>query len=99
VHVRLIPLEGYVEDAFRTRAPDYVLLTHAYYRRITEDQEDDFDQEELIEDLWNGKLGYSLAGDFKASGVIAPDLIRSLNPRIVIFERGQPGRDGTNSLR
>jgi hypothetical protein len=90
VHVRLIPLEGYVEDAFRTRAPEYVLLTHAYYRRITEDQEDDFDQEELIEGLWNGKLGYSLAGDFKASGVIAPDLIRSLNPRIVIFERGQP---------
>ena len=87
--VRHISLEGYVEDAFRTRSPEYVLLTHAYYRRITEDEEDDFDQEEFIAALWNGSLGYRLAGDFLASGVIAPDLIRGLNSRIVIFERQQ----------
>jgi hypothetical protein len=39
---------------FPLRAPEYVLLTHAYYRRITEDQQDDFDQEEFIEHLWTG---------------------------------------------
>jgi hypothetical protein len=78
-----------VEEAFRTRAPEYVLLTHGHYRRITEDAEDDFDQEEFIDDLWNGSLGYRLSGDFRASGLIAPDLIRSLNSRIVIFERQQ----------
>jgi hypothetical protein len=87
VRVRHIPLEGYVEEAFRSRTPEYVLLTHGYYRRITEDQEDDFDQEELIEDLWDGDLGYRLVGDFKALRGVAPDLIRSLNSRILIFER------------
>lgn len=87
VRVRHLPLEGYVEESFRTRVPEYVLLTHAHYRRITEDQEDDFDQEEFIEALWNGALGYRVAGDFRASGFVVPDLIRSLNSRIVIFER------------
>ena len=87
IHVRHIPLEGYVEDSFRTRSPDYVLLTHAYYRRITEDQQDDFDQEEFLEDLWNGTLGYRVARDFKPVGSITPELIASLNSRIIIFER------------
>jgi 4-amino-4-deoxy-L-arabinose transferase-like glycosyltransferase len=89
IRVQYLPLEGYVEEEFRTRVPEYVLLTHAYYRRITEDQEDDFDQEEFIEALWNGALGYRVAGDFRASGLVVPDLIRSLNSRITIFERWQ----------
>jgi hypothetical protein len=92
IRVQHLPLEGYVEEMFRARAPEYVLLSHAYYRRITEDQRDDFDQEEFIEALWSGALGYRVAAEFRASGLVVPDLIRSLNSRITIFERWQEGR-------
>jgi 4-amino-4-deoxy-L-arabinose transferase-like glycosyltransferase len=86
-------LRGYVEEAFRSRAPEYVLLTHAYYRRITEDQQDDFDQEEFIEHLWTGELGYHVAADFKTPEVLAPHLIPGVNSRITVFARSQQGRN------
>jgi hypothetical protein len=66
VRVRHLNLQGYVEDPFRPRPPDYVVLTYAYYRRIAEDQEGDFDQEGFIEHLWNGELGYRVAADSSA---------------------------------
>jgi Dolichyl-phosphate-mannose-protein mannosyltransferase len=93
VRVRQLVLQGYVEEAFRSRAPEYVLLTHAYYRRITEDQQDDFDQEEFIEHLWAGELGYHVAADFKAPEGFAPHLIPGVNSRITIFARSQQGRN------
>jgi hypothetical protein len=67
-------------------------LTHAYYRRITEDQQDDFDQEEFIEHLWKGELGYHVVADFKAPEGFAPHLIPGVNSRITIFERMQLGQ-------
>jgi hypothetical protein len=85
-------LEGYVEDAFRERAPDYVVLAHAYYKRITEDKADDFDQEEFLDHLWHGELGYRTVADFTADGFGAPNLIPGLNSRIVIFERTERAR-------
>ena len=88
-----------MEEAFRTRAPEYVLLTHAYYRRITEDQQDDFDQEEFIEHLWTGELGYHVAADFKAPEGFAPHLIPGVNSRITVFARSQQGRNVDTSAQ
>jgi 4-amino-4-deoxy-L-arabinose transferase-like glycosyltransferase len=93
VRVQRSTLRGYVEEAFRSRAPEYVLLTHAYYRRITEDQHDDFDQEEFIEHLWTGELGYHVAADFKAPEGFAPHLIPGVNSRITVFQRDQQERN------
>jgi hypothetical protein len=89
VRVRPMTLQGYVEEAFRQRTPEYVLLTQAYYRRITEDRKDDFDQEEFLEDLRQGTLGYHIAADFKPPAAVAPELIPSLHSRVTIFERGE----------
>jgi 4-amino-4-deoxy-L-arabinose transferase-like glycosyltransferase len=99
VRVRRLTLRGYVEEAFRSRAPEYVLLTHAYYRRITEDQQDDFDQEEFIEHLWTGELGYHVAADFKVPEGFAPHLIPGVNSRITVFARSQQGRNVDTSAK
>ncbi len=89
-------LRGYVEGKFRVRAPDYVVLTWAYYRRITADHEDDFDQEEFIAHLWDGSLGYRAVADFQADPVFGPSLIPGLGARVTIFARDQQrvARDG-----
>lgn len=88
VRGRPLNLEGYVEEAFRARAPDYVVLTYAYYKRITDDEGDDFDQEEFLGRLWNGELGYDKVADFKTKGPVASDdLIAGLNSRVLIFRR------------
>ncbi len=102
LQVRRVMLDGYVQDAFRQRMPEYVLLTWAYYRRITEDDRKDFDQEELLEQLWNGRLGYRVAADFRAPDFVAPNLIPGLNSRITILERTQqaqqPVRSGLDAI-
>ncbi len=87
VRVRRIPLQGYVEEKFRQRNPDYVLLTWAHHRRILEDREDDFDQEEFLRDLMNGELGYHIAAEFEAPHSGATRLIPALNSRITILTR------------
>lgn len=103
LQVRRVMLDGYVEDAFRQRMPEYVLLTWAYYRRITEDDKQDYDQEKLFEHLWNGHLGYRISADFKAPDFVAPNLIPGLNSRITILQRTQqaqqPLRSGLDATR
>ena len=87
VRVRHTVLQGYVEEDFRRRAPEYVLLTQVYIRRIVNDRGDDFDQEEFLQHLDNGNLGYGVAAEFKSVGFLAPALIPGLNSRITIYER------------
>ncbi len=66
--------------------PDYIVLSEFWYRRFLTAEYDGSDHVRVLDDLFQGRMGYTQVATFKSPEVVEIDEL-AVNPQILIFTR------------